>query len=107
MSSCELVARSRKATKDINNIDIFNWIPWTSHGMTLRVLKNEKFTFNELITRADNFVNNNFFKLARIADNLDGSDFELLGETIMPHITQYLKFKDSSVKIAGSNIDHH
>ncbi|WP_410526130.1 ComF family protein [Rickettsia endosymbiont of Gonocerus acuteangulatus] len=29
------------------------------------------------------------------------------GETIMPHITQYLKFEDSSVKIAGSNIDHH
>ncbi|KJV92827.1 hypothetical protein RBEMOGI_1464 [Rickettsia bellii str. RML Mogi] len=106
LSSCELVAGSRKATKDINNIDIFNWIPWTSHGMTLRVLKNEKFTFEELTTKADNFVNNNFFKLARIANSLEKSDFEIL-ETIMPQITQYLKFEDSSVKIAGSNIDHH
>ncbi|WP_341788431.1 MULTISPECIES: hypothetical protein [unclassified Rickettsia] len=63
-------------------------------------LTNEKFTFNELITRADNFVNNNFFKLARIADSLEGSNFELLGKTNNP-------IEDSSVKIAGSNIDHH
>ncbi len=53
-----------------------------------------------LITRADNFVNNNFFKLARIADSLEGSNFELLGKTNNP-------IEDSSVKIAGSNIDHH
>ncbi|MCC8377229.1 MAG: ankyrin repeat domain-containing protein [Rickettsia endosymbiont of Graphium doson] len=93
--------------KEYDHLRKYNSLPKYKKDALEIFLINEKFTFNELITRADNFVNNNFFKLARIADSLEGSDFELLGETIMPHITQYLKFEDSSVKIAGSNIDHH
>ena len=36
-SSC-LGTRSRKTTFNTNNFSILRWIPWTSHGMTLRVL---------------------------------------------------------------------
>ena len=93
--------------KEYDHLRKYNSLPKYKKDALEIFLTNEKFTFNELITIVDNFVNNNFFKLARIADSLEGSDFELLGETIMPHITQYLKFEDSSVKIAGSNIDHH
>jgi len=66
-------------------------------------LTNEKFTFHELITKVDNFINNHFLEIAAIAKNLENNNFEILGETIMPHITQYLKFED--IKIAGANLD--
>ncbi|WP_241773688.1 hypothetical protein [Rickettsia asembonensis] len=34
MSPRGLLTRSIKTTKNTNNFSIFNWIPWSSHGMT-------------------------------------------------------------------------
>ncbi|WP_233418989.1 hypothetical protein [Rickettsia tamurae] len=34
MSCRGLSTASRKTIKNTNNISIFNWIPWTSYGMT-------------------------------------------------------------------------
>ncbi|WP_277361059.1 hypothetical protein [Rickettsia asembonensis] len=34
MSSRGLLTRSIKTIKNTNNFSIFNWIPWSSHGMT-------------------------------------------------------------------------
>lgn len=65
--------------EEYDHLRKYNSLPKYKKDALEIFLTNEKFTFNELITRADNFVNNNFFKLARIADSLEGSDFELLG----------------------------
>ncbi|KJV90227.1 RPE4 domain protein [Rickettsia bellii str. RML An4] len=34
VSSRGLTTGSRKTIKNINIIDIFNWTPWSSHGVT-------------------------------------------------------------------------
>ncbi len=34
VSPCGLLTRSIKTIKNTNNFSIFNWIPWSSHGMT-------------------------------------------------------------------------
>ncbi|HJD57985.1 MAG TPA: proline/betaine transporter [Rickettsia endosymbiont of Ceroptres masudai] len=34
VSSRDLFTGSTKTIKNTNNFSIFNWIPWSSHGMT-------------------------------------------------------------------------
>ncbi|MGI4752438.1 MAG: ankyrin repeat domain-containing protein [Janthinobacterium lividum] len=58
------------------------------------------------LNKVDNFINNNFFEIAVIANNLQDSAFKLLVPTIMPQVTKYLQFENASIKIAGNIIEN-
>lgn len=71
------------------------------------LLKSKGITDNDFV-KIDSYIKNHFFEIAGIAKSLENSVFELLGgakEHIVPTITQYLQFEDTSIKIAGEAIN--